>query len=118
VAIRRCPLCFERIPGSQVVVYSNEINCPGCKSRLEVSFGSRVLSVFAGLMAAAMAWNLSRGSSGMLNWILPIVYGFLTFSVVAAAFMMTTADLRPKPAEPTLEPVPLESNHARSATRH
>jgi hypothetical protein len=54
----------------------------------------------------------------MLNWILPIVYGFLTFSVVAAVFMMTTADLRPKPAEPTLEPVPLESNHARSPARH
>jgi hypothetical protein len=117
VAIRRCPICFERIPGSQVVAYSNEINCPGCKSRLEVSSGSRVLSTFAGLMAAALVWNLSRGSSGMLNWILPIVYAFLTFSVVSTVFMMMTADLRPKLAEPTLEPVPQESNHARSAAR-
>jgi hypothetical protein len=118
VAIRRCPLCFERPPASQVVAYSNEINCPGCKARLEVSSGSRVLSTVAGLMAAAIAWNLLRGSSGMLSWILPIVYAFLAFSAVAAVFMMTTADLRLKPAEPMLEPVPLESSHAPGAARH
>ncbi|HJY86397.1 MAG TPA: hypothetical protein VKE24_06120 [Candidatus Acidoferrales bacterium] len=69
-------------------------------------------------MAGAIAWNLSRGSSGMLSWILPIVYTFLAFSGVAAVFLMMTADLLAKPAEPTLEPVPLESGHARGASRH
>jgi hypothetical protein len=46
------------------------------------------------------------------------VYAFLAFSAVAAVFMMMTADLRLKPAEPMLEPVPLESSHAPGAARH
>src|SRR5262249_59328637 len=101
----------------QVVAYSNEIHCPGCRSPLEVSSGTRVLSTLAGLMAGAIAWNLSRGSSGMLSWILPIVYTFLAFSGVAAVFLMMTAVLLAKPAEPPLQPGPPQTRPPRRPPR-
>ncbi len=111
MAIRRCPLCLIKIPAGHVVAYSNGMECPGCKTRLEVSTGSRFLATAVGLLAGAVVWHLTRTSGGMLGWVLPMVYAFLALSVVAALFMMATADLRSRPAEPAAEPVHAAASH-------
>ncbi len=111
MAIRACPLCLAKIPAGQTVAYSNGIECPGCKTQLEVSAGSRMLATAVGLLGAALVWRLTRTSGGTLDWVLPIVYAFLVFSVVAAVFMMATADLRSRPAEPAAEPVHAAASH-------
>jgi hypothetical protein len=115
VAIRTCPLCLKRIPASHVIAYSDNIECPGCKTRLEVSAGSRMLATAVGLLAASLLWGLKRSLGGMLGWVLPTVYAFLAYSVVASLFLMATADLRAKPAEPLAEPVLGDRGHAHSA---
>lgn len=105
MAIRTCPLCLAKVPAGHVVAYSDGIECPGCKAQLTVSVGSRLLATAVGLLAGALVWRLTRASGGMLGWVLPIVYAFLVFSLVAALFMLATADLRTRLAEPAPEPV-------------
>jgi hypothetical protein len=105
VAVRRCPQCLALIPAGESAAYSDEIECPGCKTRLEVAQGSRMLATWMGLAAGWVVWRLTRGSGGMLGWVLPIVYSFLTFSFISALATMFTADLRIKPAEPSPEPL-------------
>ncbi len=112
MAIRQCPQCLTRVPAGQVVAYSNGVECPGCKIQLEVSVGSRILATTLGLAAAALVWRATRMSGGMLGWVLPMVYAFFAFSVAAPLFLMATADLRSKPAEPPVEP------ESMSAARH
>jgi hypothetical protein len=104
VAIRTCPLCLAKVPAGLVVAYSDGVECPGCKSQLEVSVGSRVLATTLGLLAGALVWRLTRASGGMLGWVLPMVYSFLAFSVVTPLFLMAAADLRLKSAGPLAEP--------------
>ena len=105
MAIRTCPLCLSKVPAGHVVAYSNGIECPGCKAQLTVSAGSRLLATAVGLLAGALVWRLTRAWGGVLGWVLPMVYAFLVFSLVAALFMLATADLRTRPAEPAAEPV-------------
>jgi hypothetical protein len=57
-----------------------------------------MLATTLGLLAAALVWRLTRSAGGMLGWVLPMVYAFFAFSVVAPVFLMFTADLRLKPA--------------------
>jgi hypothetical protein len=82
------------------------MECPQCKTRLEVARGSRMLATWLALAAGYIVWRLTRGSGGMLGWVLPVVYAFLAFSFVAALATMLTADLRIRPAEPPPEPTP------------
>jgi len=110
VAIRTCPLCMTRIPAGDAAAYTGGLECPGCKGRLEVSVGSRILATTLGLAAGAMAWSFSWGSGGALDWLLPILYAYLAFSVVSALYLMFTADLRSKPAEPMAVRTPIASH--------
>lgn len=118
MAIRRCPLCLTKIPAGHVVAYSSGIECPGCKTQLEVSVGTRFLATAAGLLAAAVVWRLTETSGGMLGWVLPMVYAFLAFSVVAALFMMATADLRSRPAEPVPQSTPAPTSAEHGGAHH
>lgn len=118
MAARRCPLCLTKIPAGYVVAYSDGMECPGCKAQLEVSAGTRFLATAAGLMAGAAVWRLTETSGGMLGWVLPVVYAFLAFSIVAALFIMATADLRSRPAEPVAEPTPISTSHGHGGVHH
>jgi hypothetical protein len=100
------------------VAYTDGIECPGCNAQLEVSAGTRSLATAAGLIAATLVWRLTETSGGMLGWVLPVVYAVLAFSVVAALFIMATADLRSRPAEPGAEPVPALMGHGHGGVRH
>lgn len=94
------------IPAGESAAYSDGMECPHCKTRLEVARGSRMLATWLGVLAGFVVWRLTRGSAGMLGWALPVVYAFLAFSFVAALATMLTADLRIKPAEPVAESLP------------
>ncbi len=93
MAIRTCPICMNRLAGGEVAAYSDTLECANCKTPLEVSLGSRVVATTLGLLAAWLAWWLTRSSSGMLGWVLPIVYAFFAYSVVAPLTLMFMADL-------------------------
>ena len=99
MAIRKCPQCLTVLPAGHVVAYSNGMECPGCKRELEVSPASRFLATLAGLLAAVLVWRLAAPGQGHLGFVLPLVYSFFAFSIVAPLALMLSADLRNKPEE-------------------
>lgn len=116
MAIRTCPICMAKVSAAQVVAYSDSMECPGCKVQLEVSPGSRVLATTLGLVVAALVWRLTRRMGGTFGWVLPMVYAFFAFSVVAPLFLMATADLVTKaaaaPSEMMAEAAPGATDHS------
>jgi DNA-directed RNA polymerase subunit RPC12/RpoP len=113
VAVRICPHCKTEISAPEAAARSNDILCPKCGTRLEVSPGSRTISSLAGLVAGAIAWRLSSGSTGDLGAVLPTLYAFLAFGIVSALAVMFMANLRNAPAAPAAEPA-----HAPSPAGH
>jgi hypothetical protein len=111
VAVRICPHCKTEISAANAAAYSNGIECPKCKARLEVAPGSRTISSLCGLVAAAIAWRLSSDSSGDLGAVLPTLYAFLAFGVVSALVVMFTANLSNAPALAAAEPVQSAGGH-------
>jgi hypothetical protein len=111
VAVRICPHCKTEIPAASAAAYSNSIECPQCKARLEVAPGSRTISSLCGLAAAAIAWHLSSGSSGDLGAVLPTLYAFLAFGVVSPLVLMFTGNLSNAPALAASEPVQSAGGH-------
>lgn len=118
MAIRTCPICFGKVPSGDVAAYSDGITCPRCGKSLEVSRPSRLLGTTIGLAAAFLAYRLSRHAGGMLGWVLPIVYSFLAYSVVAPVFLLLTGDLVVRPDAPYAEPVAASPNHAHGGGHH
>ena len=113
MAGRICPHCKTEISAPEAAARSNDIVCPKCGTRLEVAPGSRTISTLAGLVAGAVAWRLSAGSTTDLGGTLPTLYAFLAFGVVSPLVLMVTANLRNAPAVPVPEPA-----HAPSAAGH
>jgi len=113
LAVRMCPHCKTEIPAPEAAARSNDIECPKCGMRLEVSSGSRMISSLCGFAAAAIVWHLTNGSSGDLAGVLPTLYAFLVFGIVSPLVLMLTANLRNAPAVPSPEPA-----HAPSSAGH
>jgi hypothetical protein len=111
VAVRICPHCKTEISAANAAAYSNSIECPQCKARLEVAPSSRTISSLCGLAAAAIAWRLSSDSSGDLGAVLPTLYAFLAFGVVSALVLMFSANLSNAPALAASEPVQSAGGH-------
>jgi hypothetical protein len=111
VAARICPHCKAEIPAAEAVAFSNDIECPKCKARLEVAPGARTVSSFAGLAAAALMWRISSDSGGILGGVLPTLYAFLAFGIVSPLVLMFTANLENAPAIPVPEPVHSSGGH-------
>lgn len=105
MAARKCPQCLTVVPMGHAAAFTDNIECPGCKSALEVAGISRHLAIWAGLLAGVLAWRLTAGGEDTFSWVVPVVVSFLAYSVVAAIGTMFTADLRLRPPEPAAEPV-------------
>jgi len=113
LAVRTCPTCLTVLSPARVVAYSDSLACPGCKSRLTVWDGSRLIAAFAGILAGVVAWQLSSaGVEAALAWTIPVLYSFLAFGGVSALVLMFTADLRLRPEEPAAAPMAAESAHS------
>ena len=113
MAVRICPHCKTEISAPEAAARSNDIVCPKCGTRLEVAPGSRTISTLAGLVAGAIVWRLSAGSTSDLGGVLPTLYAFLAFGIVSPLVLMFTANLRNAPAVPAPEPA-----HASSPAGH
>src|SRR5580700_8162014 len=98
MAARVCPDCLHVVSVGRVLAYSNDLVCPNCAKPLEVSLLSRYFAAFAGLIAAVVVWWAASkhyaNDSWALAWVLPIVFSYFTFSLIAPAVLALTADLR------------------------
>jgi VIT1/CCC1 family predicted Fe2+/Mn2+ transporter len=112
VANRTCPRCHAEISAALAAAYSDGLECPNCKERLEVVSGPRTISSAVGFAAAAAAWRLTSGASGALGSVLPIVYAVIAFGVVSSFVLMLTASLRAAPAAPAPAPEAAHGGHA------
>jgi hypothetical protein len=112
VANRTCPRCHAEISAALAAAYSDGLECPNCKERLEVVSGPRTISSAVGFVAGAAVWRLTNGSSGALGGVLPIVYAVIAFGVVSALVLMLTASLRAAPAAPAPVPEAAPGGHA------
>ena len=112
MAVRICPHCKAEITAATAAAFSNGIECPQCKARLEVAPGSRTISTLCGLAAAAIAWRLSSGSGGDLGAVLPMLYAFLAFGIVSPLVLMFSANLCNAPALPSPEPAQADAHGA------
>lgn len=104
MAVRNCPHCKTEISAPESAARTNDILCPKCEARLEVAPGSRTISTLAGLVAGAIVWRLTSGSSTDLGGVLPTLYAFLAFGMVSPLVLMFTANLRNAPALPAPMP--------------
>ncbi len=109
---------MAKVPAGSVAAYSDGMECPGCKTRLEVSPASRMLATALGLAAGALVYRLTRGSSAGLAWALPVLYGFLAYGVVSPLYLMLTADLRLAREQPAAEPAPVAAGHGHGGGHH
>jgi DNA-directed RNA polymerase subunit RPC12/RpoP len=115
MAVRVCPHCKAEISGAEAAARSNDVTCPKCGARLEVASGGRTISTLAGLAAGAIVWKLTSGSPTDLGGVLPTLYAFLAFGIVAPIVLMFTANLRNAPPAP----VPVaDSGHGHSPAAH
>lgn len=104
MAARKCPQCLTMVAMGHAAAFTDKIECPGCKSTLEVSAISRHIAIWAGLLAGLLAWRLTAGGTGTFAWMVPVVLSFLAFSFVAGFATMFVADLRVRAPEPVIEP--------------
>ena len=103
MASRVCPQCMGIVPAGVTAAFSDGLECPHCHARLEVSWASRMLAVWAGLAAGWLMWRVTRGGSGILGGVLPLFYAVLGFGVVSSLAIIFSGDLRPAPEPPPVE---------------
>jgi hypothetical protein len=115
---RKCPNCFSTVPATKVLVYTNDLVCPTCNSPLQVSALSRNISAFAALIVAAIVWRIASayysGHPGALDWVLPVLFAFLAYSLAAPLVLVFVADLQLRPLEPApvvAEKAPAHHSH-------
>jgi DNA-directed RNA polymerase subunit RPC12/RpoP len=111
VAACVCPHCKSELSATNIVAYTNGVDCPKCGARLEVASGARNMATLCGLAVAAIVWRLSSGSSGDLGAVLPTLFAFLSFGIMSALVLMFTANLRNAPVVPISEPAHASAGH-------
>ena len=106
MAARVCPHCNTKLTGTQVVAYSDGMECPHCHTILEVSDGSRYIATTLGFIASVCVYRFEVGTGGpgagneLFGWLLPMVYAYLTLSVISPLVLMSIADLQKAPPAP------------------
>lgn len=105
MAIRKCPQCLNTVSPGVAAAYSDTMECPKCKTPLEVATVTRMIAIWAGLAAAFTTWVWVRENQGLLGWALVVLLPFLMFSVISAFVTMMTADLRKREVRTMPEPV-------------
>lgn len=116
---RKCPNCLVVIPVNNVLIFSNNIVCEPCNSRLEISGFSRNISAFAALIVAAIVFRISSAYYAQLpsalGWLFPVLFAYLAYSIAAPIVLLFIADLELRPFEP--EPAPQhETAHGHHAS--
>jgi len=118
VAVRMCPQCGKTVPATRVMALSDGFECPHCLTRLEVANGSRMIATVAGLAAAWLVWRVTRDSTNILGFALPVLLSFLAFGIVSPLVLMFVASLRTAAPPMVFEPVAAHGGHAQSVHDH
>jgi hypothetical protein len=105
MAIRMCPHCGNTVPAALVVTLSDDVECPHCQTLLTVSNGSRMFSSTVGFVVAGVVYWLTRNSTNILGFAVPVLFAVLAFGGVSALVLILTATLRIIANTPVLEPV-------------
>jgi hypothetical protein len=118
LAIRLCPHCGNTVPAAGVVAFSDGLECPHCQTRLVVADGSRMIAVTVGLIAAFLVWRVSRDSTNIVGFALPVLLSFLAFGIVSPLVLMFTAALRIAPSAVIIEPVVAHGGQGQTVHGH
>jgi hypothetical protein len=118
LAIRLCPHCGNTVPAAGVVAFSDGLECPHCETRLVVADGSRMIAVTVGLIAAFLVWRVSRDSTNIVGFALPVLLSFLAFGIVSPLVLMFTAALRIAPSAVIIEPVVAHGGQGQTVHGH
>jgi hypothetical protein len=118
VATRICPHCGNTVPATLVMAFSNGLECPHCQTLLEVGNGSRMVASGVGLVAAWLVWRITRGSTNILGFALPVLFAILAFGIVSPLVLAFTAGLRIAPPPQVFEPVAAHGTHGPSVHGH
>jgi hypothetical protein len=113
-----CPHCGNTVPAAGVVAFSDGLECPHCQTRLVVADGSRMIAVTVGFIAAFLVWRISRDSTNILGFALPVLLSFLAFGIVSPLVLMFTAALRIAPSAVIIEPVAAHGGHGKTVHGH
>src|ERR1019366_4282848 len=98
--MRECPQCMKKVPATDVVAYTNSIECPHCQALLTVALPTRVIGAFIGLGVAWLVYRWAQNNlTGEAAWVLPTLYAFLAYSLIYTFYVMITADLVMRQAE-------------------
>lgn len=116
--MRMCPQCGKTVPATRVIALSDDLECPHCQTRLEVANGSRIVATAVGLVAGWLVWRITRDSTNILGFALPVLLSFLAFGIVSPLVLMFTAALHTAPKAPVFEPVAAQGGHAQSVHGH
>jgi hypothetical protein len=77
-----------------------------------------MIATAVGLGVAWVVWRLTRDSTNILGFALPVLLSFFAFGIVSPLVLMFTASLRIAPATPVFEPVAAHGTHAQSVHDH
>lgn len=99
---RACPLCFAKLSRMQVLSRSNDLICPACHARLELSRSSRVVASFAGILFAAFSSRLAQTANPFANWTWPMFVAILSFGFASAFILLFASDLVVRPQLPSV----------------
>lgn len=105
MAIRKCPHCGNTVPAALVLTLSDDIECPHCQTELAVSSGGRIFSSTVGFVVAGLVYWLTRNSTNILGFALPVLFAVLAFGIVSALVLTLTASLHIVTATPIFGPV-------------
>ena len=118
MAIRMCPHCGNTVPATRVMAFSDGMECPHCQTRVQVTNGSRMAAAAAGLVVAWLVWRITRGSTNILGFALPVLFAVLAFGIVSPLVLAFTAGLQTAPPPQVFEPVAAHGTHGPSVHDH
>jgi hypothetical protein len=113
-----CPQCMNPVPATLADAYSDGLDCPNCKTRLEVSTLSRMPAALAGVLAGWVVYRITSGGTGPLDAMLPELYSILAFGAVSALVLMFSAGLELAPPAPVAVPASHAADHGHGGSHH
>lgn len=77
-----------------------------------------MIATAVGLVAAWIVWRVTRDSTNIVGFALPVLLSFLAFGIVSPLVLAFSAALRVAPAAPVFEPVAAHASHAQGVHDH
>lgn len=96
---RACPLCFAKVPRTLLLSRSEELECPSCHTKLELSRPSRVLDALVGVLAGFLAASAVTRAGLRGAWALAMPAAVLVFGTTSALVLFLLSDLVVRPKE-------------------